>query len=373
MDKEKEEQPSYYAVIPATVRYDKNVPAAAKLLYGEITSLCNKKGYCWAGNSYFAELYQTSERSVINWINTLKKYGYISVFFTYVPGKKEIQSRIIKLPAEKAKFKGEFDPENDPNEGEVVKISSPRGENNFTTYGKIFHEVVKNFSEGGEKNFTDNNKYNNKKATTTSEEQPELIRDLIPEPPPCGETAAAESLSPEKIRQAMLELDRSLLLKADFYPRAAAFMSLHFLDKGYLAWLYKQVELRNPDNFDGLFFTLFFAENMLEKYKIHKLPPEPPPPALIKCPVCGAAHDKHADKCPSCSLPKDASSSQIALYRELVSLPPGKRDEYLQKENEIYSACGKFEYQKINELKKTLKKEFGLEVENEEPSRSYHP
>ena len=42
-----EENPiSYYSVIPATVRYDNRLKPAEKLIYGEITSLTNKKGYC---------------------------------------------------------------------------------------------------------------------------------------------------------------------------------------------------------------------------------------------------------------------------------------------------------------------------------------
>ena len=34
----------YYAVIPAEVRYDKSLKPNAKLLYGELTSLCSRSG-----------------------------------------------------------------------------------------------------------------------------------------------------------------------------------------------------------------------------------------------------------------------------------------------------------------------------------------
>lgn len=69
--------PSYYANIPAPVRYDKTLPANAKLLYGEITALTSLKGYCWSSNSYFADLYGVHEKTISLWISKLKKSGHI--------------------------------------------------------------------------------------------------------------------------------------------------------------------------------------------------------------------------------------------------------------------------------------------------------
>ena len=61
---EKLVQPSYWAVVPAGIRYDDRIPANAKLLYAEISALTGQEGYCWADNAYFAGLYQVTERSI---------------------------------------------------------------------------------------------------------------------------------------------------------------------------------------------------------------------------------------------------------------------------------------------------------------------
>ena len=71
------DDPGYYAIIPASVRYDDKITPNAKLLYGEITALCRKQGFCWATNDYFAGLYKTSEKTIGRWIKTLKDRKYI--------------------------------------------------------------------------------------------------------------------------------------------------------------------------------------------------------------------------------------------------------------------------------------------------------
>ncbi|UVJ06523.1 helix-turn-helix domain-containing protein [Staphylococcus aureus] len=73
------EQPSYYSVITANVRYDNRLTDSEKLLFAEITSLSNKRGYCTASNGYFATLYSVVKETISRRISNLTKFGYLKI------------------------------------------------------------------------------------------------------------------------------------------------------------------------------------------------------------------------------------------------------------------------------------------------------
>lgn len=119
---------SYFAVIPADVRYDKKLPMGARLLYGEITALCNEKGFCWASNKYFAELYDVTTVTVSNWVSELINGGYIISNFRYLGETKAIENRCLSI------------------------------KENFNTYSKNLYEGIKeNFNTPIKENFKQNN------------------------------------------------------------------------------------------------------------------------------------------------------------------------------------------------------------------------
>lgn len=73
------DQPSYYSIITANVRYDNRLTDSEKLLFAEITSLSNKYGYCTASNNYFAKLYQVVKETISRRISKLQSLGYLKV------------------------------------------------------------------------------------------------------------------------------------------------------------------------------------------------------------------------------------------------------------------------------------------------------
>lgn len=90
------DKPNYYAILPAEVRYSKELSAMERLLYAEITCLTNHKGYCWANNNYFANLFDRHANTISKCISNLNKLGFIDV--QLIKNEKNvIENRIIKL------------------------------------------------------------------------------------------------------------------------------------------------------------------------------------------------------------------------------------------------------------------------------------
>lgn len=107
-----EPRPAYYGVIPAPVRYCKALPPAAKLLFTEITALCSVKGYCWASNAYFTDLYEVERYTVQRWLSALSKAGFIRVELGPGPGERRIYDLTITPPQKR--------------DGGVTKLLPPR-------------------------------------------------------------------------------------------------------------------------------------------------------------------------------------------------------------------------------------------------------
>jgi len=91
------EKPNYYAIIPAEVRYSKALIPNAKLLYAEITALCNMNGKCTASTEYFCRLYEVSKVSVQKWLKNLEDNNHIRRVNKYKPHSKQIECRVITL------------------------------------------------------------------------------------------------------------------------------------------------------------------------------------------------------------------------------------------------------------------------------------
>ena len=140
-----DEKRSYYAIIPANVRYDKNLSANAKLLYGEISALCNDKGYCWSTNKYFSDLFGVSQKSISKWISTLISNGYLFVKIIYQKGSKEILERHLSIVKEPLEERCDTSSRDTPLVKE--KFYTPMEEKFHTPGRKVLYPMEEKFQE----------------------------------------------------------------------------------------------------------------------------------------------------------------------------------------------------------------------------------
>ena len=394
------ENPGYYAVIPATVRYDKSLPQGAKLLYGEISALCNKKGFCWARNEYFAELYEATERTIIGWIQRLKEAGHITVSFKYFPDSKKIKERYIHL----AKKKGEKQVEEGTGNNLVVKKFSPPDNlvvkmeaqldgsmaRNFPFPDDLVVKpatppedlVVKKFSPleelvvkkssppSGEKIFLDNiTSFNTTKAAAADQRQSKI------EKPP--EKAAAVDFEeqtnedahpgePSKQDTANLKsylesLNPGLRFDEDFYPKILAFLAEHQLGFDYLSWFYAQCKKKAPRSLRDYFFKVFLLRRYVEIYQDEVKPPPEPTITLVTCPACSAQHNVADDSCPQCGLSKEhwQDSEKVFFRKRLYEMPPETQARY-DAEVDFIISSKELEFTEKSKRMADLKRQYGL-------------
>lgn len=77
MEEQEIQQPSFWAILPAKVRYDKEIGSTAKIIFSEITALSNIRGYCSAQNQYFADRFGLSVVQVSRIIKTLTNRHFV--------------------------------------------------------------------------------------------------------------------------------------------------------------------------------------------------------------------------------------------------------------------------------------------------------
>lgn len=176
-----EPTPNYYSVLPANIRYDSSLSGDVKVLYSEITALCNKQGYCWASNSYFSSLYNKNIRTIQRWISVLEKQGYISTELFYKPHSNEVEQRRIYINLSVSNETNNLNtdtPGDNFNEGVVTNVTPPSDKCDTGVVTNVTRGWWHKCHGGGDKNVMDNttrvnttrinNKSNIKFNTTTT-------------------------------------------------------------------------------------------------------------------------------------------------------------------------------------------------------------
>jgi hypothetical protein len=91
---------SYYMVIPASVWNDRELTQTQIILYGHISTLANKMGYCFATNETLGKLLNVNKTSASFCVSALEKQGHIRtkvIYKTSKNGKNIVDQRKIYI------------------------------------------------------------------------------------------------------------------------------------------------------------------------------------------------------------------------------------------------------------------------------------
>ena len=86
---------SYYAIIPGPVLNSEEIPDGAKILYGVISTLTKKEGYCYARNETLAARVKKEADTVSKLVSKLDKAGFVHVEVIRDPNTRAVLERRI--------------------------------------------------------------------------------------------------------------------------------------------------------------------------------------------------------------------------------------------------------------------------------------
>ena len=380
----KNEEPSYWAVIPANVRYDKSLSPYARLLYGELTALSKKEGYAWASNKYFAELYQVERSSVSHWIKSLQKKGYIRIQFIFDDTKTYIKERRIYLTNQRpAKAEINKDIENpiqeSPNNSQSPEISLPDDSSALDCDNAIYGGGYVGNQGGG---YVGNQggyvepriiiQANNTRSSSSDPPEikkppPEEEADFVPENAEKALHFVPQPDQPGKLicdlKDQLRQINPTFVFDGSFYQKAIDFMAFHRLDPGYVPWMNKFCIAQSPKKIDCYFYTVFFEPRLAELYKLETS--RPPPVKTIKtlqCPVCGFVHGASDLFCIQChlSIHDLHNSEKIAAEKQIYDMSPDAKEAYYSELKKIDDEFQFNDFVSRNQKIKALKEKYGL-------------
>jgi Zn-finger nucleic acid-binding protein len=206
------------------------------------------------------------------------------------------------------------------------------------------------------------NKPDKKQADVAAEKIP---KGQMPEPVENREkTAAAESYEIKKLQEDLSVLDYRLVFDTSFYPKAAAYLVGERLDETYLSWLYGECLSRKPENLRGLYYALFFQNDMLALFREGEKKKEAEKPIPVICPVCGITHDPQLQYCPQCNFSRiDAGDEEkIRRHKKFYALSPEDKAAYEREQGELFSLFAKdpAHYDAVKDKWKAIDKKYRL-------------
>jgi hypothetical protein len=157
------------------------------------------------------------------------------------------------------------------------------------------------------------------------------------------EKAAVAFSNIEKIRDSLNNIDSILIFDNSFYSKAVIYLAEEKLSDEYMAWVYKECQKRKPENLRGLYYSLFFLNDILALCREYETRKENTKPIQVYCPVCGFSYDTNLNKCPNCNFyqKEGDDKDKVERHKNFLNLSSDEKAAYEEEQMALLSLLAK--------------------------------